>query len=245
MYYLTYLKVIVSVPGLLPLAPGQSIRDKSQRGRSIDYPAKSFNIAFSGAVTKVTTRIRRATSDGNGGRPRTIPCAASQVFFIFTISSSRLGIRYRKELLVTIMIAGNILAVSKSTHQKPAKKRVMSEKSVGQTTALGLSRFSDVSALGRLIGWDIDFRQLDSGPEDISAQIRVGRNLALARVGFKRSYHQRGSAPSGMLTFGTPLNGSLDWYARPIDSARNHELQSCIRIRLRVTMWFRGRCVLH
>ncbi len=94
----------------------------------------------------------------------------------------------------------------------------MSEKSLGQPTASRQSRFSDVSALGRMIGWDIDFRQLDPGPEEIPAQIRVGRNVALVRVGFKRSYHQRGSAPSGTLTFGTPLNGSLDWYARPIDS---------------------------
>jgi AraC-like DNA-binding protein len=37
---------------------------------------------------------------------------------------------------------------------------------------------------------------------------------------FERAYHQRGFAPRGFLSFGIPLNGSLDWNRQQVDVPR-------------------------
>ncbi len=94
----------------------------------------------------------------------------------------------------------------------------MSTKTNEPPTAVIQTRLNDIGDLGRMVGWEFDFRQLDPGPVDIPVRARVGRHVALLKVGFNRSYHQRGLAPADVLTFGTPLTGSLDWYERSIDS---------------------------
>ena len=74
------------------------------------------------------------------------------------------------------------------------------------------SEFPDASALGRAAGFDVDFRQLDSGDSTIPATVLVSENITLTHMHFARSYHQRGLAPAGQLSFGVPVNGMRDWF---------------------------------
>ncbi len=81
-------------------------------------------------------------------------------------------------------------------------------------------RFHEVNAFGRAVGWDIDFRQLDSGAPKIEARVLAGSQTTVMGFRFERAYHQRGSAPRGVLSFGIPLNGSLDWHRQQVDAPR-------------------------
>ena len=76
------------------------------------------------------------------------------------------------------------------------------------------SEFPDVSALGLAVGFDIDFRQLDSGDPTIPATGLVSENITLTHMHFARRYHQRGLPPAGQLSFGVPVTGMRDWFGR-------------------------------
>ena len=80
-------------------------------------------------------------------------------------------------------------------------------------------RFSSFDELAKAIeGWDLDFRQLDSGP--LSAEIlQVGAGAALlTRARFSRRFHQRGESPPGLRTFGLIERGVTDvtWCGREL-----------------------------
>jgi len=71
--------------------------------------------------------------------------------------------------------------------------------------------FSDVFDLGRTAGFSLGFRQLDSGPESVQADLRIGGRVMLARMKFDRAYHQCGLPPAGMKSFGIPFRGMRSW----------------------------------
>jgi AraC-like DNA-binding protein len=74
--------------------------------------------------------------------------------------------------------------------------------------------FADFSDVGRLGGWDLQFRQLDSGPQLIPAAIVANERVAIMNLKFNRSFHQLGCAPKGMVSFGLPIGGMQDWFGR-------------------------------
>ena len=74
--------------------------------------------------------------------------------------------------------------------------------------------FTDIANLGRAAGFDLGFRQLDSGPQAIPATLQLGEHMTLVRMSFNRAYHQLGSPPDGMATFGVPLCRLRNWFGR-------------------------------
>lgn len=74
--------------------------------------------------------------------------------------------------------------------------------------------FRDIADLGRAAGFDLGFRQLDSGPQEIPATLQIGEHMTVVRMSFNRAYHQLGSTPDGMTTFGIPLCGLRNWSGR-------------------------------
>ncbi len=66
-------------------------------------------------------------------------------------------------------------------------------------------RFNDINEFSRaVIGWDLDFRQLDLSTMDLGiTAIRLPRAVFL-QVDLDRRIHQVGASPAGMLSFGVP-----------------------------------------
>ena len=64
--------------------------------------------------------------------------------------------------------------------------------------------FRDTELLAEAVGWDLDFRQIDHGPLCARALLFGHTGIAVLRVDFDRSFHQIGSPPPGVLTFGLP-----------------------------------------
>ena len=79
--------------------------------------------------------------------------------------------------------------------------------------------FRDIADLGRAAGFDLGFRQLDSGPQAIPATLQLGEHITLVRMCFDRAYHQLGSPPNGMTTFGVPLCGLRNWFGRDYEDS--------------------------
>ena len=79
--------------------------------------------------------------------------------------------------------------------------------------------FRDIADLGRAAGFDLGFRQLDSGPQAIPATLQLGEHVTLVRMGFDRAYHQLGSPPEGMTTFGVPLCRLRNWFGRDYEDS--------------------------
>jgi len=75
--------------------------------------------------------------------------------------------------------------------------------------------FSDFGEIGRMAGWDLGFRQLDSGPQVIPASIAMGGRVTVIGMRFNRGFHQMGFPPPGSLSFGIPIEGMTDWFGRP------------------------------
>ena len=71
--------------------------------------------------------------------------------------------------------------------------------------------FPDVSELGRAAGFDLGFRQLDSGPASVEASLLRGEHLGLVRLTLRRAYHQLGAPPVGMKSFGIPMRPLRSW----------------------------------
>ena len=63
-------------------------------------------------------------------------------------------------------------------------------------------------------GWDLDWRQLDRGRLDAKLLLVAGPSASILRVSFNRSFLQRGSSPTGMLTFGLlgESVGEIEWF---------------------------------
>ena len=69
--------------------------------------------------------------------------------------------------------------------------------------------FKDIEHLSREVGWELDFRQIDHGPLDARAVLFGHTQIVVLRVEFSRSFHQIGSPPPGVLTFGFPDKESV------------------------------------
>ncbi len=74
------------------------------------------------------------------------------------------------------------------------------------------AEFSDIADLGRVAGFELGFRQLDSGPQSTCATFRLGDRVTLVHMRFNRAFHQLGSPPGGMTTFGIPTYGLRSWF---------------------------------
>ena len=79
--------------------------------------------------------------------------------------------------------------------------------------------FRDIADIGRMAGFDLGFRQLDSGPQDFPATLHLGEHMTLVHMRFNRAYHQLGSPPKGMTTFGIPLRRLRNWFGRDYEDS--------------------------
>ena len=70
--------------------------------------------------------------------------------------------------------------------------------------------FEDIGRFGQAVGWDMDFRQLDSGKLDAGITAIFGKNVQLIRFKLSRRFHQVGSAQPGMMTFGVLHTNAQD-----------------------------------
>ena len=90
--------------------------------------------------------------------------------------------------------------------------------------------YMDVGHLGRTVGWDWDFRQLDTGKLYARAIAIGGHNVQVIKFQLSRGFHQLGCAPDGMLTFGVVGPGVPDfkWSSRNLSggSLLNFNMQS-------------------
>jgi AraC-like DNA-binding protein len=84
-----------------------------------------------------------------------------------------------------------------------------------QPTQLTDVNFDDIGDLGRSFGWEMDFRQLNPGPQFIPAAAVAGNHVAVIRMSLNRGYHQRACPPPGTITFGIPERGAEDWFGAP------------------------------
>lgn len=81
------------------------------------------------------------------------------------------------------------------------------------TEALRISeRFPDISELGRAVGFELGFRQLDNGEPSVPATALVGENVTLTHMRFACRFHQLGLPPANRLSFGIPIVGLRDWF---------------------------------
>ncbi len=81
-------------------------------------------------------------------------------------------------------------------------------------------RFSDIDQFSDQIGWNLDFRQLETGSLRISADALRSRHVTLMQVAFSRRFHQVGSAEKGSRTFGIMAadSPSINWCADKLDA---------------------------
>jgi AraC-like DNA-binding protein len=79
--------------------------------------------------------------------------------------------------------------------------------------------FTDIADLGRAAGFDLGFRQLDSGPQAIRATLQRHEHMSLVRVRLNRGFHQLGSPPYGMTTFGIPVSRLRNWFGKDYEAS--------------------------
>lgn len=75
-------------------------------------------------------------------------------------------------------------------------------------------RFPDISVLGKVVGFELGFRQLGMGDPSIPATLLMGENVTLAHMQFACRFHQKGLPPVKQMTFGIPVFGLRDWFGR-------------------------------
>ena len=75
--------------------------------------------------------------------------------------------------------------------------------------------FQDIGILRQAIGFDLDFRQLERGSLDARTTVISGDGIQLSRTELNRAFHQIGSGPENMLTFGLPVfeGSNFSWCA--------------------------------
>ena len=82
-----------------------------------------------------------------------------------------------------------------------------------------IASFSDIADLGRAAGFDLGFRQLDSGTQAIRATLQLGEHTTLVCMHLNRAYHQLGTPPNGMTTFGIPVSRLRNWFGRDYEAS--------------------------
>lgn len=80
---------------------------------------------------------------------------------------------------------------------------------------LSSGQFTDAGALASTSGWDLRFRQLDSGPHSIPFYLLHTERVTVLRIRYNRGFHHYGTSPPGMVTVGIPEEGMQDWFGRP------------------------------
>ena len=75
---------------------------------------------------------------------------------------------------------------------------------------------SDIDELAGLMdGWDNDWRQLEAGKPQNRVEISAGQHTFIQQIHLSHSIHQRGTAPSQLMTFGFPTSQSImSWDGR-------------------------------
>lgn len=78
--------------------------------------------------------------------------------------------------------------------------------------------YQDMVQFAQAIGWDLDFRQLETGKLDARATVIGSPDVFIVKYDLNRSFHQLGSAPPGMLTFGIldVCFPGITWCSKPI-----------------------------
>jgi len=86
-----------------------------------------------------------------------------------------------------------------------------------QETHAVAATFDDFEAFQvAMVGWDIDWRQLDAGPLRATLFRLASGPATLTHLTFNRSFLQRGNSPPGV-TFGVPSRGpEFDWCGTPV-----------------------------
>ncbi len=76
--------------------------------------------------------------------------------------------------------------------------------------------FTDIDGFSEaIIGWDLDFRQLETANSAISVEMVATPNVIIQHVHFPFAVHQCGLAPAGFTTIGLPFEeSSLSWASR-------------------------------
>ena len=99
------------------------------------------------------------------------------------------------------------MPVETSTHEAPIQVASLS--------------FSSFEHLAEVAGeWDLDWRQLDRGRLKATFLQVACPGAAISRVAFSRRFAQRGSSPSGMLTFGLigKTVGEIGWCRQSVST---------------------------
>jgi AraC-like DNA-binding protein len=79
------------------------------------------------------------------------------------------------------------------------------------------AEFRDISELGRVAGFDLGFRQLDRGSRAIPADLVATTTMTVVHMQFAQAYHQLGTPPPAVRTFGIPVHGMQSWLGRSYD----------------------------
>ncbi len=71
----------------------------------------------------------------------------------------------------------------------------------------------DPNDINRQSEWDIDFRQIESGPMETRVVLRPSRNVTLLEIHMDRAVHQQGCSPIDAVTLGLPVSPALrSWH---------------------------------
>ena len=84
-------------------------------------------------------------------------------------------------------------------------------------------RFRDFDSLGLVAsGWGFDWIQLDRGPLAAEIELIQSPSIVTSRFEFSRKFHQKGTVPTGMRTFGmiAPTSPQIEW--RGIEGSPQH-----------------------
>ncbi len=67
----------------------------------------------------------------------------------------------------------------------------------------------DPNQLSQLSPWELDFRQIESGPLRTRVRVRSGRFTTVLQIAMSKAVHQMGAAPPDQLTFGVPGKSNI------------------------------------
>jgi AraC family ethanolamine operon transcriptional activator len=101
-------------------------------------------------------------------------------------------------------------------HEPPSKKNRPAISSIR-------GRFSDFEVLAMEAGaWGLDWIQLDRGPLEARFEQTQATSILASRFEFNRKFHQKGTVPSGMRTYGmiAPASSRVEW--RGIEGSQHH-----------------------
>jgi len=140
-------------------------------------------------------------TSASGGRPslgRIDPLLLSVIRF----SSLHFGL---PDPDIQIYIAGIICDDPISQHQEFARRVFLNSATLRPETPIRVVQhtFSSIDQLAEATaGWNLDWRQLDTGPLEATLLQVASADANFERVAFNRRFAQRSGSPSGRLTFG-------------------------------------------